>query len=461
MGVMSQVSFSLGELSATFPLLAGFVFSLIGTWWWLFLPLVFWKYFKFHWLWWRSELFDAKTPRVVIELLFPPDVEKPLKAMENVFAGFWRFHSPPNLREEWIDGEYQPSFGIEVVSTEGTIHVYMRFVAPLRKLIETSIHAQYPEVEIVTAEDYTKLIPRNIPNKEWELWGCNYKLKNPSPYPIKTYAEFFEESPEGKEEKRVDPIAQLFEGLSRVGKGEHIWMQFLLKPVLPEDMGYREKADEIISKLAKRPMPKRPGGFFDDLKAVLKELFGGFGSDIIKVGSVLATGQEIAFKSAEQKEKEEMFPGEMRMTPGERDVVAAVERKMGKPAFRVVTRFIYIAKRQNYFGASKTIPMSFYDQFSTNNLNSLIPWSATITKTYNLWTWYLNARSAYLKKRRLFRWYTMRTPAFFPPGQESNILNVEELATLIHFPGRIPVPQLSVPRVGTSKGQAPANLPTG
>ncbi|MBI2121468.1 MAG: hypothetical protein HYU05_02100 [Candidatus Wildermuthbacteria bacterium] len=344
---MNPVSFSFAQSVSLLYQLAGFVFDLIISWWWIFLPLVLWKYFKFHWIWWRNELFDARTPRMVIELLFPPDVEKPLKAMESVFAGFWRFHNPPNLREKWIDGEYQGSFAIEIVSTEGAIHFYMRFPAAMRKLVETSIHSQYPEVEVVPVEDYTKLIPRNIPNKEWELWGCNYKLKKPSPYPIRTYSEFFEESPDSKEEKRVDPMAQLFEGLSKIGKGEHIWMQFGLKPILPEDMGYGEKANEIISKIAKRPMPKAPGGFFDDLKTVLHELFGGFVADAVKVGSVLATGREIEFKTAVQKEKEEMFPGEMRMTPGERDIVAAVERKVSKQSFRVMTRFIYVVSRRD------------------------------------------------------------------------------------------------------------------
>ncbi len=40
-------------------------------------------------------------------------------------------------------------------------------------------------------------------------------------------------------------------------------------------------------------------------------------------------------------------------------------------------------------------------------------------------------------------------------------LNIEELATLFHFPSKIVAPTHLVPRVEAKKGEAPSGLPVG
>lgn len=441
-----------------------FAWNFLSTWWWLLLPLFLWDYFKHHWIWWRNEVFDTTYRKILLEIKLPPDVSKPIKAMENVFSALWQIYDPPNPREEWIDGKYQLSFQLEIASTEGEIHFYIRIPEGARKLVETAFHGQYPGTELTVVDDYTKLLPRNIPNKDWELWGCDYKMEKDSPYPIRTYASFFEESSGEKEEKRIDPMALLFEGLSKMGRGEHIWVQFLLKPITPKEMGYAAKAQKIIFEIVRRALPKESGGLGSDIKDVAESLAGGTVRDIAKVGAMLATGQEIELGGVAQKEEQaEIFPYEMRLTPGEREIVSAIETKIGKQSFRTVARFIYIARRENYFSPAKAIPMSFFTQFSTAHLNALRPWPETITKSHTIFTWFLDKRRAFLKKRRMIRSYIYRTPAFFPHPKMAGgfmVLNTEELATLYHFPGKIPVPSIAVPRVGALKGQAPPNLPT-
>ncbi|GAI18321.1 unnamed protein product, partial [marine sediment metagenome] len=59
-----------------------------------------------------------------------------------------------------------------------------------RDSAESAIYSQYPEAEISIADDYTKYIPQDIPNKDWDLWGSDYKLLKENPYPIKTYLKF-------------------------------------------------------------------------------------------------------------------------------------------------------------------------------------------------------------------------------------------------------------------------------
>lgn len=452
------------DIAPLIGFLFGFAWNFFSTWWWLLLPLFLWDYFKTHWIWWRNEVFDTTYRKIMLEIKMPPDVTKPIKAMENVFSGLWQTYDPPNPREEWIDGKYQLSFQLEIASTEGDIHFYIRIPEGSRKLVETAFHGQYPGTELSLVDDYTKLLPRNIPNKDWELWGCDYKMEKDWPYPIRTYASFFEESPGEKEEKKVDPMAPLFEGLSKIGKGEHIWIQFQLRPITPSEMGYGKKAQEIIFKIIKRAMPKESGGLGDDIKGIAGSLAGGTLQDIVKVGGMLATGKEVTVGgAAAQADEKELFPYEMRLTPGEREIVSAIETKIGKQSFRVMARFLYIARRENYFSPAKTMPMSFFTQFGTANLNTLRPWSPSITKSHTILTWFLDKRRAYLRKRKLFRAYIYRTPVFFPHPKMAGafmVMNTEELATLFHFPSRIAAPSIAGPRVGTQKGQAPPNLPT-
>ena len=416
-----------------------FLWSFAIAWWWLFLPFVLFRPAIYFWIWWRQEIFASQQRFIYVELKMPQDVQKPVKAMEDVFSGLWQIHDPANTRERWLEGKYQLPITIEIVSTEGVVHFYMRIPEGGIKLLEASIYSHYPGAEIQIVEDYTKQIPQDMPNKEWELWGTSYKLEKPSPYPIKTYSKFFEPSPEGEEEKRIDPMAHLIEGLSTIGKGEHLWIQFILWPVLhtePSESTLVQEGNDIVAALVRRKTPK-----------VVSSLEG-VGKDFQAVGTTLLTGQ--APTVAEQER--EIFPPEMKLTPGEREIVSAIEEKISKYAFRVSARFIYIAKRENYFGPAKAIPMSYFTQFSTATFNNFRPLRTTLTKTYTILTWFLDRRSVFVKKRRLMRHYLMHIPAFYPNSQGLFYLNIEELATIFHFPGKMVAPSVSVPRVGSKKG---------
>ena len=426
-----------------------FSFHVILAWWWLFLPFVLFRPAIYFWIWWRNEIFSSQQRYIFVELKLPQDVQKPIKAMEDVFSGLWQMHDPANPREKWLEGKYQLNISIEIVSTEGVVHFYMRIPEGGLKLLEASIYSHYPTAEIQVVDDYTKQIPQDIPNKEWEMWGTNYILEKPSPYPIKTYSKFFEPSPEGEEERRIDPIADLVEGLSTLGKGEHIWIQFILWPVLhtsPEESTLVQEGNDIVAELVRRKVPAKPGG-----------AFGGIEKDFAAVGTTLITGQSPVLTKAEEKD---LFPPEMKLTPGEREIVLAIEEKISKYAFRVCVRFIYIAKRENYFGPAKAIPMSYFTRFSTATYNNFRPFTKTLTKVYTVLTWFLDKRRVFVRKRRLFRHHVRHIPAFFPYSEGLFMLNIEELATIFHFPGKMVSPSVATPRVETKKGEAPPGLPT-
>ena len=276
----------------------------------------------------------------------PRDVEKPIKAMESVFAGLWQLYDPANAREYWLEGQRLQSLSIEIVSIEGQVHFYIRFPDVVKRAMEAAIYSQFPDVELIKVEDYTKFVPQDIPNKDWDMWGTNFMMGRPDVYPLRTYPTFFEENPEGKEEKRLDPMGILLEGFSKIGKGEQLWVQFVLKPVAAgqneaEGDDYPARGQVIIDKLVHRPDNKGPSTFFQDVGAA---------------GKTVATGK---VSEAKEERPQEIIPPEMRLTPGERDIVGAIENKIGKYAFQTNLRVIYLAKREVFFSPTKALFFSF------------------------------------------------------------------------------------------------------
>lgn len=399
--------------------------------------------------------------KVLLEIKMPKEVLKPIKSMEQVFSAIWgNCFDPPDWFEYWFEGKDLDAFQVEMASLNGEPHLYIRCTANRRNAVESSIYSQYPEAEISIVDDYTKYVPQDMPNKDWELWGSDYMLTKEDVYPIKTYAKFFEETESAKEEKRIDPLATLLEGMAKLGPGEQLWIQIAAEPILSyKSMQKGGKGDfvargrAVADKLAKRPeKPKSKSLFVEAFKEAA-------------YGEIPGTAVE-----------EEVFgiPPEMRLTPGEKEIVEGVEGKIAKRCFQCFIRFIYLAKRDAYFGGAKAIPFGFFNQFSTENLNAPRPYPPTLTKVkkYIMFPFLfikipiptlgiLEKRRVFIKKRRLFFRYIKRMPALFPraPKETSFILNTEELATIFHFPGRAVAAAPFVSRVEAKKGEAPPGLP--
>jgi len=375
----------------------------------------------------------SRHPKVVLEVKLPKEVLKPIRAMEEVFASIHGgTYKPADWWEKWIDGEVQLSTNFELVSVDGRPHFFIRTPRHSRDIIETSIYAQYPEAEIQEVEDYVKKIPQNIPNKEWDMFGADYKLLLPDYYPIKTYQKF-ETEHETKEEKRIDPLAVLLEAFAKMNPGEQFWIQIQEDPVSegPKDE-WVAKGKKLRDKLAKRPEKPKT-------KPIIQE-----------AAEILITG-----KTEEPPKEKDIIPPEMKLTPGEREIVAAIEQKISKPIFKANIRFIYLGRKDIWYKNNWRLAMSFFNDFMTLNLNGLVPLGRTLSKIHKsrfLLPNIIHNRRGYLRKRRLFRQYIRRDTPFFPLSGGNFILNTEEMASLFHFPGKTVVPTPSVSRVEAKKG---------
>lgn len=354
--------------------------------------------------------------------------------MENVFASLWPLYDAPNWKERWIKGEFLLSLSFEMASIEGVPHLFIRTPDFYRNTVESSVYSQYPDAEIEEVPDYTEQVPDDIPNREWDLWGTDYEMIKPDVYPIKTYSKFFEERPETKEEKRLDPMANLLEGLAKLKEGEQIWIQILATPVTNET-GWIEKGKKIRDELVGRETEE------EGSKSIIREVI-----ELILLGP----------QEEEEEESEGFLSPEMKLTKGEKNKVAGIEEKIGKYGYHCNIRFIYLAKRDVFFKPNIKLPLSFFTQFSTQDLNAMKPWGKTITKV----TYFFPDRRVYGRKRRLFRMYKDRYPPLYPRPGGRFMLNIEELATIFHFPGREVAPAPFMKRTEIKKGEAPPGLPT-
>ncbi len=405
--------------------------------WFYIIPFVLYPIFMLLWVDSRNDQFGAKIQWVLLEIIPPKELEKSPHPMELIFSGFAGVIKSPSTFEEYVLGDFPAKFSLELVSTEGQFHMYVRTQKPFRNLVEAHFYAQYPGVEIVEAEDYTKTVPKTVPNQDWDLWGTEFKLLKHDLYPIRTY-KFFEESVTGK---MLDPLAGLIETMAKIGPGQHLWLQFITTPV-KEDWG-PTKGQAAIEEFLGHEKVESPGVFsrvWNDLADVFRNLFSGL------------LGAELTWTSLGEAAKADEAPVEFRLTPGQKDILKALESNIGKPMFRIKMRHLYIGKKEHF---SKATGVSAFiggiKQFNDLSLNSMVP--DDLSKTYASYL-FVEPRLRY-RQRRLFRRYITRDGE---PGENQFLFSSEELATIFHLPDmQVLAPTLS--RVATKRGGAPSNLP--
>ena len=435
---------------------AVFFIPVVKVWWWVIVPIIMAFPLETYYLWWiRWDFWYLKKQWIILEVVPPKESLAPFKAMEDVFSAVWTLIDTANWREIWCEGEFAicPEWlSWEIASLEGSVHFYIRCIAPHRPIVESALYPHYPEVEISQVQDYVKTVPKNIPNKEWNIYGTEFVLGKEDAYPIKTFSKFFEIGGEkiSQEEKRIDPIISLLEGMSRLGHGENLWFQIVSIPITDHDFPWRESGKKIISKIAKRP-EKAEETFFGVLGQMFSELFAGF------TGS--AGKDEKGGAKALSEAKSESSEREMLLTPGERGVLTAIEEKMEKSAWKTTIRGVYVARRENWTSPNRKTCESYMPHFNTQNMNFFKFHGITRTKVH----FFMRKKRTLVRQKKMFSNYVNRFPPLFPQWDlaGSSILNSEELATIYHFPTRITALIASaVTRVEAKRGGPPPNLPT-
>lgn len=402
--------------------------------WYFTVPVAF--YIVFRILWARHVClndFYAKQNEVLLELIPPREIEKSPKIMERVFDSLSATDAGVNMINKYCHCAQNPFFSLEIVGTEGMAHFYIRTPSAFRTLVESSLYAQYPGLEIMEVDDYVWNVPRVIPNKEWTLKGFDLKLLKDDAFPIKTY-KFFEEEITGK---MIDPLASLLESISALGPGQHIWLQYIIQTKRPD--WFEDWGKGTVQKFLGKEKP--PAGLLPRIGHDIKDVFGNL---------FVGWSKPAEFTPFAKQTKDEQ-PLEFRLTPGEKQVLKSLEENIAKAMFQVNMRLVVLGRKDFFSGTTLSGAMSSIKQFSDNHTNQFFP--VDRSKVYADYV-FTESRAAF-RARRLLDRYRDRDDTGYPFH-----LSTEELATVFHLPD-MSVMAPSVQRTDSRRGTAPSNLPLG
>src|SRR3989344_5925541 len=136
------------------------VFSLLLSFWWVYLPILLFYIAYFSLLNYTSLKYRLSLEWVLLEVLIPKEVRKSPKAMEQVFAGLHGVYAiPVRWHQTVFKGKVPDWFSFEMVGRAGETHFYIRTFSKYRNLVESQIYAQYPTAEVIEAVDYINDTP--------------------------------------------------------------------------------------------------------------------------------------------------------------------------------------------------------------------------------------------------------------------------------------------------------------
>lgn len=399
-----------------FQLLHYFIEILLEFWWIIFL-IILGKSFINLYSSYRKKLKKQKKEVkewVILEIKINREILQTPKAMEQVFSGL---HS--------IE---KGNISLEILGFKKEINFLIRLPKEYRKLFESQLYAQYPEVEIKEVYDYFSTFPPFIPNKDFDLYGSEIILKNTNNFPIRTYP-LFEET---KEEKRIDPLANIIESASQLQLSEYLVLQIIILPLSSEqEKKWIENGQKAINKLLGKKDEKV--GWRDWVNSFIKNLITAFYTTPVWPGET-------------KVEK----PASSPLSPGDKEKIECIEQKISKLGFKVSIRFIYISPRSIYDETNSLAFPAYFKQFNTENLNAFTIDDLSSTKIKSK---LFKTRRTFVKKLNFYQKFKKREEI-----KETIILNTEELASIYHFPAlKVKAPALI--RSLSHKGEAPPNLP--
>jgi len=393
---------------------------------------------KAAWLMWRQNLFAAKAKYVLLAIDVPKENEQLPKAVENVFTHIHGAAAAIDFIGKWRDGKFQPTFSFEICSHGGYVQFYIRTETRFRDLVESAIFSQYPDAEINEVEDYASpfkgMAFPPADDDALDLFGSEFKLKNPEYLPIRTHAEF-EEKLAGEFK---DPLGGMLESLSKIRPEEQVWIQILAST---EGGDWKKAGEKYIKKVAGiKEAPKT---------SLLGQIAGvpmGILSDAMIHGGIVTPGETV-----KKKDDTSMFKMLM-MTPDTKATLEGVAEKIAKPGFKTKLRFVYIApKKIKYIPRIYPAIKGSLNQFNALGSNAFSPYIPVMTQDDYFWLrWTLDG-----KKRRMLSRYISRSN----DGATKSVLNVEELATIWHFP-IITTKAPLVKKTESRRAEPPAGLPT-
>jgi hypothetical protein len=398
---------------------------------------LFYRFFK---LWWMDSIqtdYLNKLSWMDVEIKVPRENIKSPKSMEQVFGNIYGIYSFGLKPEETLlEGKQEDWISAEIAASPGSIRFIFHFPVKDRNTVESAIYGQYPDAEITETDDYTRTLPDDLPNGEYDVFGADMilgKKRLENALPMRTYTDFSGGATISRfrfDVEKIDPIAGLLEVMANLKEGEYIWYQILMQPFNSKE--YKILADDYITKgiIGTKPVEKT-----DEKTGIIT----------VKI-----------------------IPRETRdLTSEEIEKIRAVNNKASKLVFKAIPRFVYIAKKDIADKGKFYATISTFQIFAVGHLNYMRPSPVTFTKKPRF---LFRERTLLKKKKSIYkhfikRRFDLRTPLeqLYTPYLEDRVLepslwNVEELATIYHFP----VTDVGAPgilKTDATTAEPPMNLP--
>lgn len=380
------------------------------------IPILMFEYAWGMWTRYVKTEWIRKQDKVLLEIKLPQETIKSPLAMELALLGLYQTGGEGTPIDRYWEGKVRPWFSLELVSIDGEIHFYIWTLKSQRAVVEANIYAQYPGVEIHQAEDYTEKV--FFDPAKFDIMGCRFEATGPDPLPIKTYVDYgLDKDP--KEEYKVDPMSPMIEFMGSLKKGHQAWVQIVVRAHTAEKTPTNEKY---------------PDKWKEDSKLLIEKIL----SESITEGPDGKKMHNIA-----------------KITKGQTERVAAIERSQAKYPFDAGIRIIYIAPKDIFDKGNGGGLMGSFKQFNAPDLNGFKP-AEPMSFDYKWQDW--SGKKLLERKINHFTAYCNRGFFHYPFSAKWTVLNTEELATLFHFPGSA-VQTPSLKRIPSKRGDAPSNLP--
>ncbi len=317
-----------------------------------------------------------------------------ISQMEQVFANFLYLKKPKLFQSP-------ACVALEIASQIGSSDISFYVAVPkyLESVLEKYVQGVYPSAVVdKVPQDYTIFEPQGA------TAGAYFKLSENPLFPISTYQVL-----------EKDPLSLITNNLSKITANEGAAVQVVVRPL--SGLNLRKKGEKALKKMREgKPARAAVAAAF---QPVIMDLF------------------EDMFKSSTGPKKKEFEPENKKEQGIDQKNYDAIQSKIQKQPFEANIRVLASAQTEARAEEILNHLVSAFSQFSMSAVNSLEP------------------KEVYKKElRKLVYDFSFRN---FNKNQ-ANILNLEELASLYHFPTHfIETPYIKAAKSGVAA--PPSDLP--
>lgn len=433
------------------------IFLLLCAWSWRF------------WIMYIQQKTLNKIDWLLLEIKLPREIFKSPYAAELAIAPLLQAGGLTGWYKQYFAGAMPAYASLEIASIEGALHFYVRIQRKYKALVESNFYSQYPGIEIVEADDYTKMIRYHHLSKDVLSWGATYgltkkwqptnpktgkaysekggeddepkddkdKYSMPADFvPMKTYVDYgLDKDP--KEEFKIDPLGQILETMGGIGKGEYFWYQVIVQDEgvyngtkrpkfyvnekththhsLPELAEARKKQIRTAGWNIKGKVsadefgvPKIIDSFNEDYEQQFRE-------EKDKDGKTIKIPIKI---NARHLETKALPKKEMELTQDEKDDIEEINTKLSKTLVMATVRLVYVTKKEKFNSQHIQTIVSFPKPFNGSNGLGM----KALADPYDYpWENFMNRRVPW-RTEEIFEAFVERE-AFFPHAGDRDTLD--------------------------------------